>query len=103
MMRRLVAGKGVFRHWHESDSLAKANFSAASLHANCKLEHQVNRKLKDGFVWTFCVAPDSYYGVGNSYRFDTYGILMTADKFKDWNLRVINQTVAILKNLPIGK
>jgi|TARA_B100001142_G_scaffold81053_2_gene81921 hypothetical protein len=103
MMRRLVAGKGVFRHWHESDSLAKANYSAASLHANCKLEHQVNRKLKDGFVWTFCVAPDSYYGVGNSYRFDTYGILMTADKFKDWNLRVINQTVAILKNLPIGK
>ena len=103
MMRRLIAGKGVFRHWHESDSLAKANVSAAVLHADCKLEHGVNRKLKDGFVWTFNVAPDSYYGVGNAYKFDTYGILMTANKFVDWNLRVVNQIVPILKKLPVGR
>ncbi len=103
MMRRLVAGKGVFRHWHERDSLAKADVSAAVLHADCKLEHGVNRKLKDGFVWTFNVAPDSYYGVGNAYRFDTYGVLMTANNFADWNLRVVNQIVPILKKLPVGR
>ncbi|MED5453505.1 MAG: metallophosphoesterase [Verrucomicrobiota bacterium] len=103
MMRRLLAGNGVFRHWHESDSLDKANVSTAVLHAECKLEHSNNRKLKDGFVWTFNVAPDSYYGVGNTYKFDTYGVLTTADKFVNWNLRVVNQAVSILDKLPVGR
>ena len=103
MMRRLLAGKGVFRHWHEHDSLAKANASSAVLHAQCKLEQSADRKLKDGFVWTFNVAPDSYYGAGNTYKFDTYGVLKTADTFADWNLRVVNQIVPVLNSLAPGR
>ena len=56
-----------------------------------------------GLFGQFNVAPDSYYGVGNAYKFDTYGILMTANKFVDWNLRVVNQIVPILKKLPVGR
>jgi hypothetical protein len=103
MMRRLVGGRGVFRHWHEHDSLAKANASAAVLHAECKLEHTADRKLKDGFVWTFNVSPDSYYGAGNTYKFDTYGVLKTSDTFADWNLRVVNQIVPVLNSLSPGR
>ena len=103
MMRRLVAGNGLFRHWHEHDSLARANASAAVLRAECKLEHGTERPLRDGSVWTFNVSPDSYYGRGNSYKFDTYGVLTTGDAFTNWKLRVVNQAVPILKTLPAGQ
>ena len=73
------------------------------LHAQCKLEQSADRKLKDGFVWTFNVAPDSYYGAGNTYKFDTYGVLKTADTFADWNLRVVNQIVPVLNSLAPGR
>ncbi len=103
MMRRLVAGNGLFRHWHEHDSLAKADGTAAVLRGECKLEHSAARPLKDGSVWTFNVAPDSYYGRGNSYKFDTYGVLTTGGAFTDWKLWVVNQVVPILKPLPAGQ
>ncbi len=102
MMRRLVAGNGLFRHWHEHDSLAKANAEAVVLRSQCKLEYSADRSLKDGSVWTFNVAPDSYYGRGNSYKFDTYGVLTTGESFADWKLRVVNQIVPTLKSLPAG-
>ncbi len=103
MMRRLIAGNGLFRHWQEHDSQAKANATTAVLHRECKLEHSAVRSLKDGSVWTFNVAPDSYYGRGNTYKFDTYGVLRTGDVFTDWKLRVVNQVVPILKPLPAGQ
>ena len=103
MMRRLVAGNGLFRHWHEHDSLAKADATAAVLRGKCKLEHSATRPLKDGSVWTFNVAPDSYYGRGNSYKFDTYGVLSTGEAFADWKLRVVYQIVPALKPLPAGQ
>ncbi len=103
MMRRLVAGNGLFRHWHEHDSLAKANATAAVLRSKCKLEHGAERLLKDGSVWTFNVAPDSYYGRGNSYKFDTYGVLTIGDAFTDWKLRVVYQAVPILEFLTAGQ
>ena len=103
MMRRLVAGNGLFRHWHEHDSLAKANVTAAVLRGECKLEHSAERPLKDGSVWTFNVAPDSYYGRGNRYKFDTYGVLSTGGTFADWKLRVVNQVVPVLKPLSVGR
>ena len=103
MMRRLVAGNGLFRHWHEHDSLAKADATAAVLRSECKLEHSAGRPLKDGSVWTFNVAPDSYYGKGNSYKFDTYGVLTTGAAFADWKLRVVNQVIPVLKTLPAGQ
>ena len=103
LMRRLVASKGVFRHWHKHDSQDKANSSTAVLHSHAKLEHSTDRKLKDGFVWTFNVSPDSYYAVGNTYKFDTYGVLKTANTFADWNLRVVNQIVPVLNSLAPGR
>ena len=103
MMRRLIAGNGLFRHWHAHDSLARANATATVLRSECKLEHSSERLLKDGSVWTFNVAPDSYYGRGNNYKFDTYGVLTTGDTFADWKLRVVNQAVPILKSLPAGQ
>ena len=103
MMRRLIAGNGLFRHWHEHDSLAKADASPAVLRGECKLEHRAERPLKDGSVWTFNVAPDSYYGRGNSYKFDTYGVLTTGAAFADWKLRVVNQVVPVLNPLPAGQ
>ena len=103
MMRRLIAGKGLFRHWHEHDSLTHANASAAVLRSACKLEHGTERPLKDGSVWTFNVSPDSYYGRGNSYKFDTYGVLTTGEVFADWKLRVVNQAVPILESIPAGQ
>jgi len=54
-------------------------------------------------VWTFNVAPDSYYGKGNSYKFDTYGVLTTGAAFADWKLRVVHQVVPVLKTLPAGQ
>ena len=103
MMRRLIAGNGLFRHWHEHDSLARANATATVLRSECKLEHNSERLLKDGSVWTFNVAPDSYYGRGNSYKFDTYGVLTTGKAFSDWKLRVVNQAVPILELVPAGQ
>ena len=103
MMRRLVAGNGLFRHWHEHDSLAKADATAAVLRGKCKLEHSTARPLKAGSVWTFNVAPDSYYGRGNSYKFATYGVLTTGEAFADWKLRVVHQIVPALKPLPAGQ
>jgi hypothetical protein len=88
MMRRLLASRGLFRHWQSADGLAQANAPVKELEAI--LERSQSRPLKDGSVWTFNVSPDSYYGEGCGYGFDTFGLLTTADKFEDWRLRVMN-------------
>lgn|GEM_PF-4103201 len=43
-------------------------------------------KLWDGIVCTFCVSPNTPYGMIGNYNFDSFGILKTAEKFEDWHL-----------------
>ncbi len=91
MMRRLVAGRGVFRHWQAADSSGLLNASVEELAS--KLEHGEERAVPAGSVWTFNVSPDSIYGENCRFGFDAFGILKTAAAFGDWRLRVVNVTV----------
>ena len=56
---------------------------------------QIKRTILDRSGWTFNVAPDSVYGVGNSYAFDTIGFLHTGKSFRDWRLEVVNVPVTV--------
>ncbi len=91
MMARLVASRGVFRHWQKGDSalLSKASVSELST----LLEQNTERAVPSGSVWTFNVAPDSVYGEGCGYSFDSFGILRMARDFTDWRLKVVNVPV----------
>lgn len=88
MMRRLVASSGLFRHWQTNDSPGLLNVSPQML--SSRLEQGPERRIPSGSVWTFNVAPDSVYGEGCGFTFDTFGILTTAVTFPDWRIRVIN-------------
>jgi hypothetical protein len=88
MMRRLIASRGVFRHWQRGDSKALLNAKLAELEK--VLERSEERPIPTGSVWTFNVSPDSAYGEGSDYNFDSFGIVKTAPKFSDWRMRVIN-------------
>ncbi|MCS1411293.1 MAG: hypothetical protein M2R45_04491 [Verrucomicrobia subdivision 3 bacterium] len=88
MMRRLVACNGVHRHWQEGDNPALLNADPEILRAS--LETDPIRPLVDGSVFTLNVAPDSAYGIGCNYSFDTYAIVTTAEEFSDWTLEVHN-------------
>ena len=91
MMRRLVAGRGVFRHWQASDSPALLNAPVNELAKI--LEHAEVRSIPPNSVWTFNVSPDSLYGQRCDYNFDTFGILKIARDFADWRLQVVNITI----------
>lgn len=91
MMRRLVASRGVFRHWQSSDSAALLNRPVDELAA--KLETSEERRLPHGSVWTFNVSPDSIYGEGCQYAFDAFGLLKLAPSFEEWRLQVVNVPV----------
>ena len=91
MMRRLKAGQGVFRHWQEGDSIKLLDAGEAVLKG--KIEHSEERHLVANSVWTFNVAPDSVYGEGCDFGFDTFGILTTARTFEEWKLRVVNLNI----------
>jgi hypothetical protein len=91
MMRRLIACGGVFRHWQANDSSVLLNRPIAELAT--KLESGEERAVPAGSVWTFNVSPDSVYGEGCNYTFDTFGLLKTAPKFEDWRLRRVNLAV----------
>ncbi len=88
MMRRLVAAKGLHRHWQENDSLSLLNAGPAILAQ--RIESQESRPIPEGSVWTFNVSPDSVYGEGSGFTFDTFGILRTAADFSDWRISVRN-------------
>jgi hypothetical protein len=92
-MNRLVASKGVFRHWQETDGLEHA--SANKVELRSLVETSPKRSIPEGSVWTFNVAPDSVYGAGNDYTFDTIGVLETAVVFDDWRLQVVNIPVSL--------
>jgi hypothetical protein len=88
MMRRLIASRGIFRHWQAADSPALLNASVNKL--SKVLESDEVRSIPPGSVWTFNVSPDSVYGQGCGYSFDSFGILTTARDFADWRLQVVN-------------
>ena len=87
-MSRLLASHGIFRHWQAAESEMGAGSSIDELAK--RLETQAIRAVPSGSVWTFNVSPDSVYGEGNHYTFDSFGILTTARNFADWRLRVVN-------------
>ena len=93
MMNRLVASHGSFRHWQATDGRRRADACQAEL--TSVVETDRTRPIPDRSVWTFNVAPDSVYGVGNSYAFDTIGILHTGKSFRDWRLEVVNVPVKV--------
>lgn len=93
MMRRLKVSRGVFRHWQDKDGVALADADEPKLQT--VLDTGAERSIPTGSVWTFNVSPDTYYGEGCQYNFDTMGILKLAERFEDWRLRVINVAVVL--------
>jgi len=91
MMRRLVASHGVFQHWQSADSTALLDSPIAELAKHLDIASE--RSIPSSSVWTFNVSPDSIYGEGCNYTFDSFGILKTAPSFTDWKLRVVNVPV----------
>jgi hypothetical protein len=85
-MERLIASKGLFRHWQEKEI-------ASELDPPPPMESQAVRPIVDGGVYTFNVSPDSKYGVGCEYNFHTYGILTLAADFAKWRMEVVNLTI----------
>ena len=92
MMRRLLAGRGLFRHWQKGDSIARASATAGDLEQI--LETTPERAIPPASVWTLNISPDSAYGEANGFDYDTFAILKTAKDFNDWRVRVINVEVA---------
>jgi hypothetical protein len=92
MMRRLVASKGLFRLWQNSDSPALAEAPPSQL--SKLLEHDEVRSIPPGSVWTFNVGPDSVYGERCGFNFDTFAILKLEKQFSDWRLKVINVPIS---------
>ena len=88
IMKRLIASKGVFRHWQEREGREDGAFAA-------KLESSLKRPLMDGGVYTFNVSPDSAYGEECAYNFHTIGILTTAARFEQWRMEVVNLKVPL--------
>ena len=92
MMRRLIATRGIFRHWQDGDS--RQLLDAPNEQLEAALEIEETRSLRDGGVYTFNVSPDSVYGVRCGYDFATIGILTTAKSFEDWTLQCVSIPVA---------
>jgi hypothetical protein len=91
MMRRLKASRGIFRHWQQTDALEWLDADPTALAA--RLETAEQRPIPPSSVWTFNVSPDSLYGEGCDFDFDTFGILTTAEAVEDWRVRVVNLPV----------
>ena len=93
MMNRLLASRGIFRHWQDAESVLGSGSEIDDLAK--RLETDAVRRVPPGSVWTFNVSPDSVYGEGNHYTFDSFGILTTTKDFADWRLRVVNVEVRL--------
>jgi hypothetical protein len=92
IMRRLLASRGVFRHWQSADSPALLEASIDEL--SHVLEWTESRSIPSDSVWTFNVAPDSVYGEACGFNFDTFGLLKVSRDFPAWRLRVVNLPLA---------
>lgn len=86
LMRRLVAGQGVFRHWQEPQSSAARDAEPTGL--TNRIETSRQRALPEGSVWTMNVTPDSMYGLGCGFGFATFAVLTVESRFEDWRLTV---------------
>ncbi len=84
LMRRLIASRGLFRHWQETNSPAAQSAAPDALAP--QLETSQRRPLPEGSVWTFNVSPDSVYGLGCNFSFVTFGLLQLAENFPDWRI-----------------
>ncbi len=93
LMRRLVASRGLFRHWQETNS-NEAQKAEPSLLAK-RIELNPTRPLPEGSVWTLNVAPDSVYGLGCSFDFATFGVLSLGVRYEDWRITVETVDVAV--------
>jgi len=91
MMSRLLASRGVFRHWQQADGPQLLAASVSEL--SNVLEHSEDRPIPQGSLWTFNVSPDSVYGKACAYDFDTFGILTLSNNATDWRLKVVNLTI----------
>jgi hypothetical protein len=87
IMRRLIASRGVFRHWQPGDSTNLLD-APISLLAG-RLDTDAERSVPPGSVWTFTVSPDTPYGAGCGFDFDALGIVRVSERFEDWRLRVV--------------
>jgi len=97
VMRRLIASRGLFRHWQTNDHQRQLNAAPDALRPS--LETTVQRPIPDHSVWTFNVSPDSVYGVGCGFTFDTAGELLIAENWDDWRIRVLTTEVPISSSL----
>lgn len=88
LMRRLLASRGLFRHWQPGDAPSRLNASPDALAQD--LETAETRAIPDASVWTFNVSPDSVYGTGCGFTFDTAGELTVAERWEDWRIRVLS-------------
>lgn len=88
MMRRLIGCGGVHRHWQREDS--KKLLNAEPIQLKGILESASKRRLSEGSVFTLNVSPDSIYGMGCDFSFDTYAELLTAKTFSDGTLTIFN-------------
>ena len=93
MMNRLLASRGIFRHWQDAESVLESGASIEDLAK--RLETDAVRRVPPESVWTFNVSPDSVYGEGNHYTFDSFGILAMAKDLADWRLRIVNIEVPL--------
>ncbi len=84
LMRRLVAGRGVYRHWQEKQTSAALLAKPADLAATLGVSGP--QPLPEGSVWTFNVVPDSVYGAGCHFDFATFGVLRLDAAFADWRI-----------------
>ena len=73
-MKGLVESNGVYKLWKPYEKIPL-------------------RTLSDGLVWTFNVGPDSLYGQGVGFDFDTYAKLMVAKVYNEWTMEVFNTQV----------
>ena len=87
MMTRLLASRGLFRHWQEGDSTNALAWTVSGL--SRRLEIQAEQAVPDGSVWTLNVAPDSVYGLRCGYDFDVLARLTVQEDFSLWRLRRI--------------
>ncbi len=82
LMRRLVASRGLYRHWQEDPVATTETLPAVPT------ETDAVRGVPEGSVWTLNVSPDSVYGQGNGFTFATAHILEIGARFPDWKVHL---------------
>lgn len=74
IMKGLIESNGVYKLWKPYEKMQE-------------------RSMDDGLVWTFNVGPDSVYGHGVGFNFDTYVELILAKDYKNWVMKVFNTKI----------